>query len=287
MTDPTFDETITPAVETADVKPERWIKRHRVSTRIWHWASAALMIVLFMSGLMIFNAHPRLYWGHSGAHFDPAWLEIGSTETTGYLRIGTAEIATTGVLGIQTDADGSQTRRAFPPWSTIPYHYDLAWARRWHLTAAWAFGVGTFAFMILSFLNGHAWRDLIPHRHEVKPNHLWRQCRHHAMFWLYREEVSADYNILQKLAYLSVTGGLIPLVILTGLTMSPWINATLPWLVDVFGGRQTARSLHFIAAWSLVAFVIVHLAMVILVGPINEIRSMITGWFRLPQERDK
>jgi thiosulfate reductase cytochrome b subunit len=78
---------------------------------------------------------------------------------------------------------------------------------------------------------------------------------------------------------------LLPLVILTGLTMSPGLDAALPWLLDLFGGRQSARSLHFLAAAGLVAFFLVHIAMVVLAGPINEVRSMITGWYRLPRER--
>jgi thiosulfate reductase cytochrome b subunit len=74
-------------------------------------------------------------------------------------------------------------------------------------------------------------------------------------------------------------------MILSGLTMSPSMDATWPWLLDVFGGRQSARSIHFIAAWALVAFFVVHVVMVVLAGPINEIRSMITGRYRLPEEK--
>ena len=90
---------------------------------------------------------------------------------------------------------------------------------------------------------------------------------------------------MQKLAYLGVLVVLIPVMILTGLTMSPSMDATWPWLLDLFGGRQSARSIHFIAAWALVAFFVVHLVMVVLAGPINEIRSMITGRYRLPEEK--
>ena len=91
--------------------------------------------------------------------------------------------------------------------------------------------------------------------------------------------------MLQKLAYLGVIVVLIPLMVLTGLTMSPGMDAAWPWLVDLFGGRQSARSIHFIAAWLLVLFVVVHLVMVVLAGPFNEIRSMITGRYRLPKEK--
>ena len=94
-----------------------------------------------------------------------------------------------------------------------------------------------------------------------------------------------NYNILQKASYLGVILVLIPVMILTGLTMSPSMDATWPWLLDVFGGRQSARSIHFIASTLLVVFFIVHLVMVILAGPFNEVRAMITGYFRLPKEK--
>ena len=97
-----------------------------------------------------------------------------------------------------------------------------------------------------------------------------------------RGEAARHYNILQKLAYLGVTAILFPLVVLTGLTMSPWADAALPFLIDMFGGRQSARSIHFIVAALLAAFVVVHLVMVVIAGPVNATRSMITGWFRLP-----
>jgi len=90
---------------------------------------------------------------------------------------------------------------------------------------------------------------------------------------------------LQKASYIGVIFVALPLVILTGLTMSPGMNAAWPWLVDVFGGRQSARSIHFIAAFVLVGFVVVHLLMVVLAGPLNEVRSMITGRYRVPAAR--
>src|SRR3546814_3815674 len=89
---------------------------------------------------------------------------------------------------------------------------------------------------------------------------------------------------LQKLSYIGVIFILLPLMIATGLTMSPGMNAAWPWLLDLFGGRQSARSIHFIVAWLLVAFFLVHIAMVLLAGPVNEIRSMITGWFQIGRE---
>ena len=260
------------------------VRRHRLSTRVWHWVNALTFFVMLMSGLMIFNAHPRLYWGEYGANFDPAWLQIGVEEGRGYLRVGEASIDTTGVLGTRT-VDGRALNRAFPGWATIPSYYDLAMARRWHLSFAWVFAVGLAGYGLWSIVNGHLRRDLLPRPAEMAPGHVWHEIRRHARLDFPKGEAARRYNVLQKLAYLGVLVVLIPLMILTGLTMSPSMDATWPWLLDLFGGRQTARSIHFIAAWALVGFLLVHLVMVVLAGPLDEIRSMITGLYRLPEEK--
>jgi thiosulfate reductase cytochrome b subunit len=119
----------------------------------------------------------------------------------------------------------------------------------------------------------------------VRPSHVWADIKHHARLQFPTGEAARRYNVLQKFAYLSVLILLIPGMILTGFTMSPGLDAALPWLLDLFGGRQSARSLHFIFAMGIVAFIVVHLAMVVLAGPINEVRSMITGRYRLPKEK--
>ena len=261
------------------------VKRHRLSTRLWHWGNVVTLFIMLMSGLMIFNAHPRLYWGQYGANPDPAWLEIGSSDDAGYLRVGSLSIATTGVLGLWYDGDGRARYRAFPSWATIPSGYDLALSRQWHLTFAWVFSLGILGYLLLSLANGHLLRDLLPRLRELRPASLWRDIKHHATLKFPTGEAARHYNILQKLAYMGVLGGLIPLMVLTGLTMSPAMDAIWPWLLDVFGGRQSARSIHFICAVLIVLFIIVHLAMVLLAGPFNEIRSMITGRYRLPKEK--
>src|SRR6476620_5240740 len=113
------------------------VYRHRLPVRLWHWLNAFTIFVMLMSGLMIFNAHPRLYWGQYGANADPAWLEIGSDAAAGSVRVGALQVTTTGLLGRWTDSDGEVKRRAFPGWATIPSRYDLAGAREWHLAFAW------------------------------------------------------------------------------------------------------------------------------------------------------
>ena len=260
----------------------RLVKRHRLSTRLWHWVNALAVFIMLMSGLMIFNAHPRLYWGRYGANADPAWLQIGSDGQGGFLKLGSARIGTTGVLGRWTDGDGQIQNRAFPGWATIPSTYNLAAARRWHLFFAWILGVGLAAFLIRALWNRHAQRDLRPRLEELAPRHLWREIKDHARLRFGTGEDALRYNSLQKISYFGVVFILLPLAILTGLTMSPGVNAAWPWLLDLFGGRQSARSIHFIAATLLALFILVHLVMVVLSGPLNQLRGMVTGWYRVP-----
>ncbi|HVI99092.1 MAG TPA: cytochrome b/b6 domain-containing protein [Sphingomonas sp.] len=228
--------------------PGRSVHRHRLATRLWHWVNAIAVFIMIGSGLGISNAHPRLYWGQYGANFDTAWLELPR----------------------------------WPGWLTIPGHYDLALSRRWHLFFALVMAFALLAFMIASLVNRHFQRDLRVRRADVTPRHLWGDLKAHLTFRFHDPERPGAYNTLQKLSYVLAIFVLIPLLILTGLALSPGMDAAWPWLTELFGGRQSARSIHFIAMALLSGFVIVHLALVILAGPMNELRSMITGWWRVP-----
>jgi thiosulfate reductase cytochrome b subunit len=265
----------TPPVHQNDLpipQPGDLVKRHRLSVRIWHWVNAVTLLVLLMSGLMIFNAHPRLYWGQYGANADAAWLEIGADQGRGYVQIGQNKADTAGLLGSYVDGDGEAKQRAFPYWATIPSGYNLAAAR-------------LLLFIVRSLWNGHIIKDLHVKRAEWSPRHIWHDIKDHACLRFPQGAAALKYNILQKLSYIGVIFILIPLIIFTGLTMSPGMNAAWPWLTEFFGGRQSARSIHFICAFLLIAFFLVHMAMVVLAGPFNEVRSMITGYFRLPGTR--
>lgn len=270
----------------ADDSAREIVKRHKWPVRIWHWLNAFTVFVMLMSGLMIFNAHPRLYWGQYGANYDYAWLEIGSTQSTGFLRVGSVTIPTTGVLGYRTEADGRVNRRAFPGWATIPSTYSLSAGRRWHLAFAWVLAIGILIYW-LYLLAGSGRKRLFPRRAELHPKHVWQEVKDHARLRFPTLAAALNYNLLQKASYVGVIFVILPLLILTGLTMSPGMNAAWGWLVDVFGGRQSARSIHFICAFLITAFIVVHLIMVVLAGPLNEIRSMITGWYRVPQPKHK
>ena len=277
------DSDGSPAAQS--LQPGDVVKRHRLSTRLWHWTNALTIFIMLMSGLTIFNAHPRLYWGSYGANADAPWLEIGHEGKRGFLQIGNLQVTTTGVLGHWTRPDGKASNRAFPRWATIPGFYSLAVGRLWHLFFAWILVLAALVYVVRSFWNRHVQRDLAPTGEELKPRNLWHDIKDHAQLRFPTGAAALDYNILQKLTYLGVIFVLIPLMILTGLTMSPSMDASWGWLLDLFGGRQTARSIHFICAMTIAAFIVVHLVMVVLAGPINEVRSMITGRFRLPEKR--
>ena len=261
------------------------VYRHSLPTRVWHWLNAGIILVMLMSGLMIFNAHPRLYWGQYGANPDHSWLQIGDADDQGYVRIGSTTIRTTGILGVWREFGGETMYTAFPGWLTIPSSYDLAMSRRWHFTFAWLFATTIVVYWAWAILSRRVSRDLLPERSELTTRHLLEDIKNHAMLRFPRGGAARRYNTLQKFSYLTVIFVLIPVMILTGLTMSPAIDAAWPWLVDLFGGRPSARSIHFICAMLIVLFFLVHLSLVVIVGPVNEIRSMITGRYRLPREQ--
>lgn len=237
----------------AAAPPRRVAYRHRLPTRIWHWINALTVFVMLMSGLMIFNAHPHLYWGQFGANFDHPWLSFKG--------------------------------RPVPGWATIPSTYNLAAARRWHLAFAWILVPGLILFLLVSLWNRHVTRDLAPTPKELAPSHVWHDIKQHARLRFPTGDAALRYNILQKMSYVGIIFVLLPLMVLTGLAMSPAMDASWPWLLDVLGGRASARSIHFICAMAVLAFILVHLIMVLLAGPINEIGSMITGRYRVPPER--
>lgn len=249
---------------------------HARTTRLWHWVNLVALITLFMSGLMIFNAHPRLYWGEYGNRDEPAWLVIGQQGQRGFLEIAGSRIDTTGVLGRYEDGEGQMRSRAFPGWATIPTDYNLADARHWHFFFAWIFAFGLLFFMIVSLFNGHI-REMIAMRGaEWHPRALWRTIRDHAKFDFHTAPGEA-YNPLQKLSYIAVIFVMLPLMIITGLAMSPGTDAALHFPSMMFGGRQTARSLHFIIAFSLVGFMMLHVALVIVHKPLTLLRGMTIG----------
>ena len=279
----------------AETKPARisrrgneLLYRHTLTVRLWHWLNVLCIAILLMSGLQIFNAHPRLYWGNTGNEGDPAIFEIYAEEQLegppiGWTKIGSATLNTTGVLGVFRDVDGFLSGRAFPYWVTLPSTQNLAEGRRWHFFFAWLFAINILVYLLYGFLRRHFQRDIAPTRADL--GRIGRTIVDHLKFKRARGEDAKRYNVLQKLTYIVVIFVLLPLMILTGLSMSPGANAAAPWLPDLFGGRQSARTVHFVSATLIVLFVVVHVFEVLVAGVFNEMRSMITGWFAVRPER--
>ena len=256
------------------------VHRHSAWVRATHWVWVVALFILFTSGLQIFNAHPSLNFGNTTT-FDPSEtgpgrlvLNIDNNDATGITQVLGHSIDTTGVLGVSKTSDGLAAR-AFPAWMTLPALQDLGSARYWHFLFAWVLAADAAVYLLYGLLTGHLRRDLIPRLRELAQvpgdvvTHLRLRFSH--------GNDAPQYNVLQKLTYFGVLFIVLPVLVLAGLEMSPRIDAALPWLRDLFGGRQSARTIHFIMAWTLVAFVVVHVVMVIVSGLANNLRSMITG----------
>lgn len=259
--------------------------RHTALVRITHWLNAGILFVMLMSGLQIFNAHPALYWGVQSTFTHP-FLSLTAMQNSagdivqGVTQLGSWHFDTTGVLGASR-VDGVMTARGFPDWATLPGPQWLAMGRVWHFFFAWLFVINGAIFGIYAFARGHV-RDLAPTERDLR--NLPHEIVEHLRLRFPKGEAAKRYNALQKLAYFTVVFILGPLIVLTGLTMSPTMDAAFPWLPWIFGGRQSARTIHFLCAFSFVVFFIVHIVMVVLSGTWNNLRSMITGRYLV--ERD-
>ena len=263
--------------------------RHSLPVRIMHWLIVVTLPILLMSGLNIFNANQALYWGKSSYSGAPPLLELQSRESddgelVGVTRIFGHEFVTTGFLGASRDAEGELADRGFPSWLTIPGHKWLSLARRWHLFFAWLLVITGIGFVSHAIFSRHLQRDLLPSREDWRS--IGRTFIDHLLLRHPSGEAARNYNVLQKMAYLGVIFLLFPLVILNGLGMSPALDALFPGWVGLFGGRQSMRTIHFVVSWALVAFTAMHLFQVIVNGFWNNLRSMITGYYRIPAEAE-
>jgi thiosulfate reductase cytochrome b subunit len=257
--------------------------RHTGTVRALHWINALCLLVMLMSGLQIFNAHPALYWGQI-SNFDHPFVSLfGEQDASGRIVKGVTQIGpwhfnTTGLFGASYE-DGQLAARGFPHWATLPGPQWLAMGRLWHFFFAWILVINGLAFIIYALVKRHAQRDLFPTRADI--GHLGREIRDHIRLRFPKGEAAKHYNALQKIAYFTVIFVLGPLIVLTGLTMSPTMDSVFPGLLWVFGGRQSARTIHFICAFSFLGFFIIHIVMVVLSGTWNNLRSMITGWYAI------
>jgi Thiosulfate reductase cytochrome B subunit (membrane anchoring protein) len=216
--------------------------RHPAWVRITHWINVACVIILLMSGANILAAHPHLYWGLKST-FDSPWLSFGQ----------------------------------IPAWMMIPQGRDLGAARPWHFLFAWIFVINGLIYLSILFLSRRIGRRLWPTGEDIR--HLGPSIIEHARFDFPKDDRARAYNVIQKLAYLAMILIVLPMMLITGLSMSPGFNPVGGIFLDIMGGRQSARTLHFLSAFAIVAFIVIHVGLVIWTGLINNLRAMVTGWF--------
>jgi thiosulfate reductase cytochrome b subunit len=211
--------------------------RHSAVVRITHWITALSFVGLFVSGIAIVIAHPRLYWGETGALGGPSLIDL-----------------------------------------PIPFMIGHSgWGRYLHFLSAWVSVLTGLVYALYGLLSHHFGKNLLPAKGDLAWGRIWRMVWHDLQLKRPSAEDALKYNVLQRLAYLAVVFVLFPLVILSGLAMSPAIASVVPGLRSGFGGQQSARTIHFFIALALVLFLCVHIAMVWLAGFTERVRAMITG----------
>jgi thiosulfate reductase cytochrome b subunit len=228
-------------------KPSR--QRHPLTVRVTHWIATACFFALLVSGLEIVISHPRFYWG-----------ETGNDLTTPLFHIPIPS-----------------SRRHVPTGYSYVLPDQNGWSRALHFQSAWAVVLTGFAYVLFGAFAGHFSKNLIPGKAERSWRSIFNVMAHHLRFQPPDESEAWSYNVLQRLAYLSVIFILFPMIIWTGLAMSPAFVSAFPFTVTLLGGRQTARTIHFLVSLSLVMFLAVHVLMVWRAGFRNRVRAMITG----------
>lgn len=259
------------------MEERKLVYRHSLATRLTHWLFFLAFLALVSSGLQIFNAAPFL---DAAGKTDPSHrvLQISSPrEGVGTTTLFGHTFTTTGWLGWTSDGMGGMTGRAFPAWITIPAYQDLADGRRWHLFFAWVMVICGVLYIIW----GAGRRDL--RELVLRPADIPKLLPMQLYYLRLRKEPPphGKYNPLQKAAYSLVLFVFAPLIVISGLALSPAFDAWVPWLTQLLGGRQYARLWHFAAMLALCGFFAGHIVLVATTGVANHLRSMITGYYRL------
>lgn len=261
----------------------RWV-------RATHWLGATSVLTLAFSGWVILMAHPRLYWGHVGNDLTPALLELpisrnyrhgGWTTPTPFPEAdGRARVPRA-----QPRGRAGPTQATGPTSGTVAVSasrtYDIfnknGWARSLHFLAAWGLVVTGAVYLIAGVASGHLRQHLFPRRGELTWRHLAREVADHARLRIRTATGGPQYGLLQKCTYTLVVFAWLPLTVVTGLTMSPAITAAVPFLLTMFGGVQSARTIHFALWCVLMLFLVAHVLMVVLSGFARQMRAMTIG----------
>ena len=237
-----------PSHATAIVADTR-TPRHTATVRITHWITTLCFFALLVSGIEIVISHPRFYWGETGNVLTPSLfvLPIPASRST----------VPTGYGFVLPDQNG--------------------WSRYLHFQAAWVAVLTGLVYAAFGLFTGHFRRNLLPAGADLSWRAISSAIAKRLRFKPLGEAEDRSYNVLQRLTYVFVVFVLFPLVVWTGLAMSPAVASAFPFAVTVFGGQQSARTIHFFVSVFLVVFLVVHIAMICLAGFINRMRAMITG----------
>jgi thiosulfate reductase cytochrome b subunit len=238
---------------------------HRLWTRICHWIVAFSFLVLGFSGFVILMAHPRLYWGEVGNALTPAILELPISNN--HRPEGWEQ----GAVFTEVPNAPISANRMYLIFN------ENSWARSLHFLAAWFFVLAGAYYAFAGLFSGHIRRNLLPRARELMPQTLWRDLKAHLSLRVGSTGAGSPYGLLQRCTYASVAFILLPFMVVSGLTMSPAVTAAYPILLDVFGGYQSARTLHFAGFVLLFLFFIIHVAMVALTGFRRQLCGMILG----------
>jgi len=238
---------------------------HALWVRICHWVAVGAVLCLLVSGYAMLMTNPRLYWGEVGNSLIPPLLELPVSRN--YQHGGWSEPTP---FFDTPDSPVSASRG-----------YEIlnqnSWGRSLHFLASWFLVAVGLTYLVFGLLSGHLRRNLVPRGAELKPRTLWADLVSHLRLQIAPARGGPPYGLLQRCAYCLVVFVVAPLIVLSGLTMSPTVTASWPVLLDLFGGYQSARTIHFFLFIALLLFLIVHLLMVLLSGPGRQLRAMTLG----------
>jgi len=236
----------------------RWV-------RLTHWIGAASVITLAVTGFVILMAHPRLYWGEVGNDLTPPLIELPVSRN---YKHGGWEV------GTSSFPEGGTTVSMIRTYDILNLN---SWGRSLHFLAAWFLLVTGLTYLVTGIFTGHLRRNLLPRGRELTPRLLWQDFIGHLRRPTPTAPGGPPYNLLQKCAYFGVVFLALPLMVITGLAMSPAINAAYPFLAGMFGGTQSARTIHFCLFAVLLLFVIIHVVMVAMSGFKRQMRTITLG----------
>ena len=239
--------------------------RHAGWVKLSHWIVTVSFLTLAFSGAIVLMAHPRLYWGETGNNLTPALIELP--------------------LGRNYHHPGWEKETPFfaKPGSPVTANrtYDIfnqnGWGRSLHFLAAWSLVVPSAIYLFAGLFTGHFGRHIVPRSREFALNLLKEDFLSHLRFQIAAATGGPHYGLLQKCTYCAVMFGALPLAVVTGLAMSPAITASYPFLSGMFGGLQSARTVHFFTSVALLLFVIVHVVMIGRSGFRRQMRAMTVG----------